>query len=802
MAVPGMKGHQGVWHNFRQGVQDYVDNRNKNRQFDYDVWKDDRDHKWDVMQNITENPDEKWAQLAEMVGNEPYSFRGKGVTEQLKDTAHNIGNKAKGFIGYVSDNANNLLNNQSNIDPNTDYENLLWNDKIKNVLAGSGADVDSLFANTDYNKRLRSMYDQMVNDPQKATAFQNRYNLNPDGIVGPNTIGQMHMLLSNDQSYKKQKGGNIDYLDGGYLKGNKVGDRGNYKLEDGEFVLNKNAVEGMNQMFGRGFLDHINDDMFPRFKNQGLQEGGSTLDKEKWKNFLNEYSEGILQNNYKGNSPYDIDLSGDVNIGDIVNLQAQLNDAGGNPYTPIQYGQDKTQPMYIRSEAAKGMEWKDVAPMYGYEKGGKVYTLDDHIKSQEYERNVRDNLKSKDLNNPKYANPYKKWSDLAHNLKSNINSETYDVQKEINGNMVTDKFSDFSSVTSPYSDIGFYTGMSEDLVTGDFEDFGQFTLDSGQLDEFGNPIHLPLLEPVKAQLNEYVNPYSRNITYKKPSAGYQKGGIIDSSQFAHMGMSDPQGSKGYYQSTGTDTLRSSDININQGYQSGGLIGEDQGRRVRHGSTSGGSYGGGMQRGGLIGLIKGGTTWSDEDHKENPMLGWSWADQAAIDKRSDHRIQQLHNLELEEIDREKNTRDYISKKNEAWLQKSRDARQYEDNVTEHFDDIIEEKSRRWYNPTTWFNPSEEKYMEMRDKYIDDYNKSHLMDYLQKTPSELYGPNVDFDNVQTTNYDANRLGLRLGFGEEMKTDAELLRVLNAYMINEASGENLDPSELYKTLGLGTE
>ena len=80
------------------------------------------------------------------------------------------------------------------------------------------------------------------------------------------------------ESYGKQYGGpiNEEYKSGGKLSGNKKGDRGNYALEDGEYVLNRNAVKGLENEFGKGFLNYVNDKAFPR---KGLQHGGNVQKK-------------------------------------------------------------------------------------------------------------------------------------------------------------------------------------------------------------------------------------------------------------------------------------------------------------------------------------------------------------------------------------------------------------------------------------------------------------------------------------------------------------------------------------------
>jgi hypothetical protein len=58
---------------------------------------------------------------------------------------------------------------------------------------------------------------------------------------------------------------------GGYLPGNDTGDKNPAMLEDGEYVLNREAVKKV----GKGFLDWINNEKYPRFGNtQEMQHGG------------------------------------------------------------------------------------------------------------------------------------------------------------------------------------------------------------------------------------------------------------------------------------------------------------------------------------------------------------------------------------------------------------------------------------------------------------------------------------------------------------------------------------------------
>jgi hypothetical protein len=57
--------------------------------------------------------------------------------------------------------------------------------------------------------------------------------------------------------------------EGRYYPGNRTGDKNPAMLEDGEYVLNRNAVKGL----GKGFLDRINDEAYPRFQSGGFTGG-------------------------------------------------------------------------------------------------------------------------------------------------------------------------------------------------------------------------------------------------------------------------------------------------------------------------------------------------------------------------------------------------------------------------------------------------------------------------------------------------------------------------------------------------
>ena len=65
----------------------------------------------------------------------------------------------------------------------------------------------------------------------------------------------------NQSIYKNQKGS--------YVPGNRTGDKNPALLEDGEYVLNRNAVKAL----GKGFLDYVNHEKYPRFQSGGFNTG-------------------------------------------------------------------------------------------------------------------------------------------------------------------------------------------------------------------------------------------------------------------------------------------------------------------------------------------------------------------------------------------------------------------------------------------------------------------------------------------------------------------------------------------------
>ena len=59
---------------------------------------------------------------------------------------------------------------------------------------------------------------------------------------------------------------------GSYIPGNETGDTNPAMLEDGEYVLNRNAVKKL----GKGFLDYINNEAYPRFQSGGFMDPGAS----------------------------------------------------------------------------------------------------------------------------------------------------------------------------------------------------------------------------------------------------------------------------------------------------------------------------------------------------------------------------------------------------------------------------------------------------------------------------------------------------------------------------------------------
>ena len=100
------------------------------------------------------------------------------------------------------------------------------------------------------------------------------YGYNADGSPKagyPQDDKEAHMQWENEMSKWISKQDDPDNMQrGSYVPGNKTGDTNPAMLEDGEYVLNRNAVEKL----GKGFLDYINHEKFPRFQQGGFNRPG------------------------------------------------------------------------------------------------------------------------------------------------------------------------------------------------------------------------------------------------------------------------------------------------------------------------------------------------------------------------------------------------------------------------------------------------------------------------------------------------------------------------------------------------
>ena len=94
-----------------------------------------------------------------------------------------------------------------------------------------------------------------------------------------NMMGMMGMPMG----FGRQQGGIIKARNGMYISGNRSGDRNPALLEDGEYVLNKNAVRAMG---GKTALDKLNFSMAPRFADGGSMVMNESVDSSRMSGFF------------------------------------------------------------------------------------------------------------------------------------------------------------------------------------------------------------------------------------------------------------------------------------------------------------------------------------------------------------------------------------------------------------------------------------------------------------------------------------------------------------------------------------
>jgi TP901 family phage tail tape measure protein len=84
--------------------------------------------------------------------------------------------------------------------------------------------------------------------------------------IANSVVSSMGSAFSFGQSDTKQRGGFIRAQKGMYISGGRTGDKNPAMLEDGEYVLNRNAVQAMG---GPSAIDQLNFNTFPRFATGG-----------------------------------------------------------------------------------------------------------------------------------------------------------------------------------------------------------------------------------------------------------------------------------------------------------------------------------------------------------------------------------------------------------------------------------------------------------------------------------------------------------------------------------------------------
>ena len=118
-----------------------------------------------------------------------------------------------------------------------------------------------------------------MDNPDSIRNFQNILGIDPTGLANNDTVNALRAIQSGNYEYdpmdenSTNKGmtikGIITNKAGGYIPGNKTGDTNPAMLEDGEYVLNRNAVKKI----GKGYLDWINHSEYPRFAFGGYVGG-------------------------------------------------------------------------------------------------------------------------------------------------------------------------------------------------------------------------------------------------------------------------------------------------------------------------------------------------------------------------------------------------------------------------------------------------------------------------------------------------------------------------------------------------
>jgi hypothetical protein len=160
---------------------------------------------------------------------------------------------------------------------------------------------------------------------------------------------------------------------GGDLPGKRTGDKNPAMLEDGEYVLNRNAVKKI----GKGYLDWINDEQYPRFpkeKAKGMEVGGWVGQNSYWTNDQLQRERDRLkatgafsQEHYQNRADISKELSAiedikeDQDYGWWAKAKSYMPDFLERPFWKL----DNYLGLVDYPEGRTGKEWETYYPQYG-----------------------------------------------------------------------------------------------------------------------------------------------------------------------------------------------------------------------------------------------------------------------------------------------------------------------------------------------------------------------------------------------------------------------------------------------------
>ena len=175
--------------------------------------------------------------------------------KNLGDALHRLRTRqSKDRMDYMTNMRNQRLDRLASIKEYMDKHGELLNDEGDRI--SPDAFMDRIF-NPDSNPNQLNQY-QSSGKPRWVTEGTEVQDIEVDYSIDP----QQSMELAPEK-----------IKEGGLIPGNRTGDKNLALVEDQEFVLNRNAAKGLEKEFGEGWLDYVNDDLYPRFPAKA-QEGG------------------------------------------------------------------------------------------------------------------------------------------------------------------------------------------------------------------------------------------------------------------------------------------------------------------------------------------------------------------------------------------------------------------------------------------------------------------------------------------------------------------------------------------------